>query len=149
MPEGFDTTRCAVCDKAFTARTGNTFWIGNAQREVLGVAHLACQRRRGSGFVRVCISSAPPEFVRYCLWSFAHQPHPLRGADRYASMLCREFPLTETPNAFQTAMLAYWSGPGSAVGATLAAAAWQRYLALVAEYRAYLHEQGAAEADAS
>lgn len=141
MLEGFDTTRCAVCGKAFTARTGNTFWIGNAQQEILGVAHLKCQRRRGEGLVRVCITSAPPEYVHFCAWYFTHQPYSLGGALRYAATLCRDFPLTDTPNAFQTRMLAYWSRPDSKVGAAMAEAAWERYLELAAEYGAYLEEQ--------
>ncbi len=134
----FDTTRCVICGQAFTLRTGNTFWVAAASREIVGVAHLQCQRRRGSGYSRVWINrTASIDDLRFIAWHFAHIPRPLRGADKYAVSLIQEGMPADTPTVYQTRMLAYWSQPDSAVGAALAEAAWRRYLELLADYRAY------------
>ncbi len=133
----FDITRCIVCGKAFTSRTGNTFWVADASRVILGVAHLKCQRRRGSGYTRVWLNRAPFEEVRFQLWHHTRFPGPKSGAERYAGWLINGAPPADTPNDYQAYLLERWSRPESDVGAALAEDAWRRYLELVAEFRAH------------
>lgn len=135
--DGFDLTLCAICGRAFTARTGNTFWVADASRRLLGVAHLKCQRRRGAGYVRVWINrGASLDDLRLIIWSFAHGPYPRDSVGMHASMPIGEGPPTDTPNDFQARMLANWSRPESEVGVAMAEAAWRRYRELVAAFRA-------------
>lgn len=134
--EEFDITRCVICGKAFTARTGNTFWVADASRELRGVAHLTCQRRRGSGYERIWLNRALLDELRFIIWHYAHADRRLRGVDLYASMLIEEGPPSDAPTDLQARLLAHWSQPGSAVGAALAEAAWRRYRELVAAFRA-------------
>jgi hypothetical protein len=133
----FDLTRCAICGRAFTPRTGNTFWVADANRKLLGVAHLRCQRRRGAGYLRVWINrGASLDNLRFIIWHFARGPHRRGSVEMYAGILIEEGPPSDEPTNFQARMLAYWSRPGSEVGAEMAEAAWRRYRELVAEFRA-------------
>lgn len=133
----FDTTCCIVCGRAFTLRTGATFWVIDARGELLGVAHLQCQRRRGSGLLRLWTAAAPLDGMRFLAWHFAHVPPPRHGAALYAGMLMDGLPPSDTPTAYQTRLLDHWSRPESAIGADMAVAAWRRYLELAAAYRAH------------
>jgi hypothetical protein len=111
--------------------------VTDAKRELLGVAHLRCQRHRGSGYFRVWMNrGASLDDLRFIFWLFARGPHPRRSVAMYAGMLIEEGPPSDTPTDFQARMLTYWSRPGNEVGAAMAEAAWRRYQELAAEFRA-------------
>lgn len=137
-----DTTRCVVCKRTYTP-SSKPQWAANADGVIVGTAHAGCAPWSREGHIRRAFGiDTPIEAARFTAWHNAHYRPQSQDTNFYASILLGPEPPQDTPSERQTRLLDHWRSPGNSIGAAGAHAAWARYTALVAEYRAWL-AQGA------